>query len=510
MHRALFGALLIGDETASVRRRARIVIALSILICTAIVLTVTLVVNNSAAGLISNAADQRGQEGVKLLTTVGDNMPDLTRANFARGLSRAADADLDAAVQRGQRAGVLTDLRLWTGRGTLFYPNDDQLEHQPPARPPPAVINALRGRASATSEPSALDLSTHRRTGALDAYEPLFDADGRVYGAVEIVLPLAPIVDQAASAQTAILLFGIGGAALVWILLLPFTVRAAVGIARSWVPGRRKLLEDFRGALANREIELAYQPQISAADGVVWGFEALVRWRRGAELVAPDAFLPVIECSALMTKLSDRVVELAVEQLAIWRAAGHALRVSVNLSARDLDDEALAERISAALARHGVPPSQLTLEVTETAISPDVVRAKRVMDAVQALGVEISVDDFGTGHASISRLYRLSITEVKIDQSFVARTDERTRRYLTAMVRFAQSLGLRVVAEGVEDEPTLAYLRELGCELAQGYHIAKPMPADQVLGWLGSRRPGLASVDKLRVRRLPARVAIGY
>jgi EAL domain-containing protein (putative c-di-GMP-specific phosphodiesterase class I) len=230
-----------------------------------------------------------------------------------------------------------------------------------------------------------------------------------------------------------------------------------------------------------------------------------VRWRRGEELVAPDAFLPVIECSALMTKLSDRVVELAVEQLAIWQAAGHVLRVSVNLSARDLDDEALAERISAALARHGVAPGQLTLEVTETTISPDVVRAKRVMDAVQALGVEISVDDFGTGHASISRLYRLSITEVKIDRSFVARTDERTRRYLTAMVRFAQSLGLRVVAEGVEDEPTLAYLRELRCELAQGYHIAKPMPAQQVLGWLARNTPAPASADQpaLRIQAPP-------
>src|SRR5207302_10105765 len=142
--------------------------------------------------------------------------------------------------------------------------------------------------------------------------------------------------------------------------------------------------------------------------------------------------------SSLMTSLTDRIVALATDQLVQWRAAGHAVRVSINLSAKDLEDASLARRILAALAARGLRSDQLTVEVTETSILRDIDCAREVLAAIDRLGVEIAVDDFGTGHASISRLHQFPIREVKIDRSFVTPTDQRTRAYLTAMVQFGQ------------------------------------------------------------------------
>ena len=281
----------------------------------------------------------------------------------------------------------------------------------------------------------------------------------------------------------------IAGLGVLWLLFLPVTTRATMSIARSWTPGRRRLLSDFRRGLNRDEIELLYQPQIRSNDGSVRGFEALVRWRRDGKLHTPDTFLPVVEGTALMTDLSDRVIELATAQLAAWRRGGHRPRVSINLSAQDLEDDTLAERIKAALTRHQLPSDQLTIEVTETAILNDTECAQHLLTEISALGVQIAVDDFGTGHSSISRLHQFPIDEVKIDRSFVTPTDAQTRTYLKAIIRFTQALGLRVVAEGIEEEETLTFLRDLACDIAQGYHIGRPLPAGQIQDWLSHNTP---------------------
>jgi EAL domain-containing protein (putative c-di-GMP-specific phosphodiesterase class I) len=214
----------------------------------------------------------------------------------------------------------------------------------------------------------------------------------------------------------------------------------------------------------------------------------------------------VVERSPLMTDLTDRVIDLATTQLAAWRDSGHTPRLSINLSATDLEADGLAERLRSALTAHSIPSVQLTVEVTETAILRDVNGAQRVLSAISELGVQIAVDDFGTGHASISRLLQFPIDEVKVDQSFVIPTDPRTRSYLAAIVSFGQSLGLRVVAEGVEDRQTLVYLQGLGCDVVQGYHIAKPLPASQVHDWLCAQTQHAASNNAVpgRLRRRPA------
>src|ERR1700722_6339298 len=223
--RTLAAPLSIAEEAPDVRRRTRLVIAVTVLVAAAVAAIGAMTLIDSSGGLLSTAADQRGQDGVQLLTIVGADMPNLNPTSVNNGFSPGQDIQLDDAIRQGQRAGVLSDLLLWNARGTLVYSFDDSLEGHSPSRPGVGLSAALRGVPVNTRNTSAYDLSTQRPTGTLDAFRPLLRADGRVYGAVESELPLAPIRAQAARVQSEILVFTIGGAALVWILLLPFTVR---------------------------------------------------------------------------------------------------------------------------------------------------------------------------------------------------------------------------------------------------------------------------------------------
>jgi EAL domain-containing protein (putative c-di-GMP-specific phosphodiesterase class I) len=471
---------------------------------------VAMILIGSANGLIMNAARQRAQHGLDMLATVGTDMPDLTPSGLEQGLTRAGRNQFAVAVERGQRQRVLSAITIWNERGGVVYSLDgggSAWLTSPLVRS--QLARVLRGHEVSYADPSELDRTSSRHTGTLQAFEPLRDAQGRVFGALEVDLPLQPILAQTGHERSDILIFVLSGLGVLWLLFLPFTARATLGIARAWTPGRRRLLRAFRRALDRHEIELLYQPQIWTRDGSVHGFEALVRWRRDGKLRAPDTFLPAVEGSALMTDLSDRVIELAAAQLAAWRSGGHAPRVSINLSARDLEDATLATRIKAALSRYELPSDQLTVEVTETAILNDTDCAQRVLTEIHELGVQISIDDFGTGHASISRLHQFPIDEVKIDRSFVTPTDPRTRSYLRAIIRFTQSLGLRVVAEGIEDESTLAFLRELECDVAQGYHIGRPLPAGQIQDWLSDNtRPSGTEAKPAPARRADTATAV--
>jgi EAL domain-containing protein (putative c-di-GMP-specific phosphodiesterase class I) len=440
---------------------------------------------SGADRLILSAAEQRAQHGLDMLATVGANMPTLTPSVVAHGLTPAGQRALENAVKLGQRDHVLSAMTVWNARGSVVYSLDGG--GNPWLRSPRVrgeLARVLRGNEVTYGNPSELDLTTHRYTGTLQAFQPLRDAGGHVFGALEVDLPFKPIVDQTGHERSVILFFVLGGLAVLWLLFLPVATRASMSVARSWAVGRRRVMREFQRALDRNEIELLYQPQILTGDGSVHGFEALVRWRRDGKLRTPDTFLPVVEASTLMTDLSDRVIELACSQLATWRTAGYTPRVSINLSARDLEDDTLASRLESALSSHQLPSDQLTVEVTETAILNDADCAQRVLNEIAELGVQIAVDDFGTGHASISRLHQFPIDEVKIDRSFVTPTDPRTRSYLKAIIRFTQSLGLRVVAEGIEEAWTLTFLRDLECDVAQGYHIGRPLPAAQIQDWL--------------------------
>ena len=246
---------------------------------------------------------------------------------------------------------------------------------------------------------------------------------------------------------------------------------------------RLRLLSDLRAALDARQLHVVYQPQVDLTNGRTVGVEALVRWRHPVRgLVVPDEFIPLAENSGLIFPLTDFVLDVALGQLAIWRAQGYDVRMAVNLSARHLSDLGLPDQVAEIAQRHDVPLSSLVLEVTETAILSDPIRADAVIKTLRRLGVEISIDDYGTGNASLSYLKRLEIDELKIDRSFVSniRTDDHDMIIVKSTIGLALALGLRVIAEGIEDGPTTAALRELGGVLGQGYHLGRPGLAEQI------------------------------
>lgn len=255
---------------------------------------------------------------------------------------------------------------------------------------------------------------------------------------------------------------------------------------------RQALVDETRRALAAAELELHFQPQVDVRSGDVVGAEALLRWPRpDGGFRAPDEFLPAVERSDLIGPLTDFVIDRALDAAARWRRGGRELGISVNLASANLSDLDLPRRVSDALARHALPASSLVLEVTETAAVIDGDEPDRVMAGLHELGVELSVDDFGTGHSSLARLARFPIDEIKVDRSFVNDLGASEQPIVATTIQLAHALGLRVVAEGIEDAGTLNALRALGCDVAQGYFVARPLAPEDFERWLASRVSGV-------------------
>jgi diguanylate cyclase (GGDEF)-like protein len=257
---------------------------------------------------------------------------------------------------------------------------------------------------------------------------------------------------------------------------------------------RLALVGDLRrtldGAPETGELALHYQPQVDLATGSVLGVEALLRWRHETHgMLPPDAFLPVVEQTPLMRPLTRWVVDEALAQVVRWERQGLVLNVAVNVSVRDLHGADLADYLSERLAHHGVPASRLRLEITEGVLMADPGRAGTTMRALEQLGLSLSLDDFGTGYSSMAHLRRFPVSEVKVDRSFVSRmqVDEDDATIVRSIIELADALGLRVVAEGVEDEATARQLALLGCPEAQGWHYSEALPADELLTWVRGR-----------------------
>ncbi|WP_323748937.1 bifunctional diguanylate cyclase/phosphodiesterase [Streptomyces sp. PR69] len=254
-------------------------------------------------------------------------------------------------------------------------------------------------------------------------------------------------------------------------------------------PDRLGLLGDLRRALDAGEVELHYQPKVGF-DGHVAGLEALVRWvhpDRGR--VPPDEFIAIAESSGLMPHLTEYVLETALAQVARWREQGLTVPVAVNVSPRDVHTPGFAGAVAARLARHGVPPGALQLEITEHVLLEDPQRAADTLAGLSDHGVKMSLDDFGTGYSSLVHLRRLPVSELKIDRSFVARlaVDAEDAEIVRCTLDLAHSLGLLVVAEGVEDDETWERLRSMGCDAVQGWLVAPAMPPQETTAWLRTR-----------------------
>jgi EAL domain-containing protein (putative c-di-GMP-specific phosphodiesterase class I) len=264
---------------------------------------------------------------------------------------------------------------------------------------------------------------------------------------------------------------------------------------------RLTLMAELREALqCDDELFLQFQPLVRLHDRSLAGVEALVRWRHPERgLVPPMEFVPFAEKTRLIKPLTRWVLVSALRQSVAWQQAGQSIPVSVNISMRDLVDPEFPETIATLLGAAQASPSLLVLEITESLIMTEPERAIKTLSQLRELGVRLAVDDFGTGYSSLAYLHRLPINEIKIDKSFVAAmTGEASRANIVrASVELGHNLQLESVAEGVEDARTWDLLGALGCDLAQGYFISRPMRADQVLPWLAKwEKPSAESADQ--------------
>jgi diguanylate cyclase (GGDEF)-like protein len=256
------------------------------------------------------------------------------------------------------------------------------------------------------------------------------------------------------------------------------------------------LVGELRRAIDADELVLHYQPKSCVATGAITAVEALVRWNHPERgLLYPDAFLPIAEQTGIIESLTKWVLAHALEQLVSWGDAVEGLSVAVNISARNISRGDFADTVMSALARSGLAPGRLLLEITETAFVADPDRAGRSLRQLAAAGVRVSLDDFGRGQTSLGYLSTLPLHEVKIDKSFVLDMlqDRSHAAIVHSVIDLAHNLGFEVVAEGVETEQILAELTVLGCDIAQGYLLARPMPAGLLPEWLLAHQPPVMS-----------------
>ena len=247
------------------------------------------------------------------------------------------------------------------------------------------------------------------------------------------------------------------------------------------------LLGELRHAVEHDELRLFFQPKIEFRTGRVTGAEVLLRWQHPTRgLLSPAEFIPFAEQTGFIRRMTRWTLDQAIAQGAKWQREGRALELAVNISADDIGDARLDNRIASMLTRHQLPPALLTLELTESGFIEDPTRALRMLDAIATLGVNLSIDDFGTGYSSLSHLARMPVHEVKIDRSFVQglESDPEFAPIVRSAIDMGHGLGLKVVAEGIETEAAAVRLQDFGCDIGQGYLYAKPMPLAVLETWL--------------------------
>jgi EAL domain-containing protein (putative c-di-GMP-specific phosphodiesterase class I) len=286
--------------------------------------------------------------------------------------------------------------------------------------------------------------------------------------------------------------------------------RSGVGISsvqrEGSAPGRISLLAELERGIQRDQLKLDYQPQVALTTGEVVGVEALLRWHHPEHgLIPPSLFISTVEHTDLINVLTRHVFATACADLRRWRRAGVDVHVSVNVSTRDLQDGKLPEDVAAMLVAHDLDARDFTLEITEHALQLDPERAVAVLEQLRGLGLRLSIDDFGTGYSSLAALRRLPVDELKIDRTFVAELGSAADQAIVrAVIDLAHGLGLTVVAEGVEDADRLVQLAGFGCDLVQGYHVSRPLPAHLVAPWIRARRVELAESRSPLEQRIAA------
>jgi len=286
------------------------------------------------------------------------------------------------------------------------------------------------------------------------------------------------------------------------------TQRLGVEIYRDEIdrrtPARLSMLGDLRAAIEEEQLFLHMQPKLDLSTGTVVGAEALVRWTHPVRgVVSPAQFVRIAEDTGLIKELTDLMLERGIATLRDVRNRGHHLGLSVNLSTHDLLDSRLADRVQRHLTLNDIDPSLLTLEITESSLLIDAPRSRSTINELHEIGVHLSIDDFGTGYSSLSYLRRLPVGELKIDRSFVANVllDEQDEVIVRSTIDLGHNLGLIVVAEGVENNEVLEHLRVLGCDIAQGYCISRPLDPEHFMMWLATTGHPSRKIDPLDFSR---------
>jgi diguanylate cyclase len=259
--------------------------------------------------------------------------------------------------------------------------------------------------------------------------------------------------------------------------------------------GRLSLLPELADAIAEEQLTFRYQPIISATTNEVTAFEALIRWEHPhAGMISPGEFIPLAEHTELIGPLTEYVLDHTIRDCASWQRAGIAAAVAINVSGENLRELRFVDTVRAALQRHHLAPHLLEIEVTENTVIANPERAQGVLLGLKHLGVSLALDDFGTGYSSLAHLRNLPIDVIKVDRTFVGAVAQpgHDREVVASVTDLAHRLGMKTIAEGVEDEATLTALRDLGCDQVQGYFISYPMPLDEIDTWLTLRTRSIA------------------
>jgi EAL domain-containing protein (putative c-di-GMP-specific phosphodiesterase class I) len=252
---------------------------------------------------------------------------------------------------------------------------------------------------------------------------------------------------------------------------------------------------DLQRAILEKELVLHFQPQLDIEHGEIAGVEALVRWQHPEQgLIGPDRFIPLAERFGWMRELTSLVLNMSIVQIQKWKDADFDVTVSINIAADNITSLALPEQLADLLREKKLDPTRLTLEVTESSLMGELATALDILTRLRMKGIKLSIDDFGTGYSSLVQLHRMPFTELKIDRSFVSNMtdDEEARAIVKTCILLGHDLGMQVVAEGIEQPSHLNLLWQMGCDIAQGYLLSRPIPGDDLLAW--AQNGGLAEM----------------
>ena len=269
--------------------------------------------------------------------------------------------------------------------------------------------------------------------------------------------------------------------------LRPEALRSLLEAARLSAAGISA--EELAEAIGGGQLFLEYQPKLDCRLGRITAVEALVRWRHPRlGTIPPDRFIPLAEGADLIEPLTAWVTQAALDAAVDWQRRDMPLEIAVNVSGKDLHDIELPDRMETLCARRGIPPDRLVLEITETHAMGDAVNAMDVLTRLRIKGFKLSIDDFGTGYSSLVQLHRLPFSELKIDRTFVAGlpADKESRDITEIIILLSHKLGMKCVAEGVETKEALDVLKEMGCDALQGYYVGRPIPADEIVEFVGT------------------------